>query len=137
MYGEEYRCSDCNFEFCTGLSHHSKGQHLVCSNCATYFLARTIASTDEQSPKQEKLIQCGDHENIDSHDKDTGITIYRGNEFLAGKDTILMYNLHESLAKIVCPSCNTLGSIVQVFEDGTLCPKCSTGTIKYAGTCVY
>jgi len=139
MLGEIFRCSDCTFEFASGWSHHSGGQHLVCRVCGEEFIAKDGASIwGPQAGEELTLYHNRYRKRIKRYQlKKTQLTITATDENSDDAPAGCFYCLTSPLLSISCPVCDQLGSIVEKLENGSRCPKCNDGVISLDGDCIY
>ena len=134
MFGNTYRCSDCDFEFCSGWSHHSAGQHLVCRNCATYFTlggGESVWGT-HAGERLQFFAFDGEKENP------TGVfVIVEENSLAFGKLQGIDGVSQVKFGQVDCPVCGVHDTMAQWFESGQKCPQCKNGSIVYSGACIY
>ena len=134
MFGNTYGCADCDFEFCSGWSHHSAGQHVYCRSCATHFTLGGGAS-EWGTHKGERLqfftfdgendIPTGVFVAVDEKDIELGQ--------LQAADGVSRLKFDN----VDCPACGASDSIAQWCDPGQNCPKCKAGTILHRGSCIY
>lgn len=134
MFGINYRCDSCDFEFCSGWSHHSAGQHVVCSSCATHFTLG--GGQSEWGTKKGERLQLLTFDG--EHDVPTGVFVT-----VLEKDSEIA-NLQEQdgvsrleFEPVSCPQCDRHDSLKQWFDENASCPKCRIGTIHRRGSCIY
>jgi len=131
MQGNEYACSDCDFEFCSGWSHHAGGQFIVCRCCGTKFiLGGGNSCWGSQVDETLQVIRC------DGSNQFLGIEVRVMNKsFMDPDDEALVPYLR--FDDIPCPDCKENNEIVQKFNPDDPCPRCPTGKINITGTCIY
>ena len=129
-----YRCDSCDFDFCSGWSHHSAGQHVVCRNCATHFSLG--GGESEWGTKQGERLQLLTFDG--EHDLPTGVFIT-----VQEKDSqIALLQEQDGVSRlefvsVACPQCCAIDSIAQWFDENEKCPKCKEGTMQRCGSCIY
>ncbi|ADG69038.1 hypothetical protein Plim_3224 [Planctopirus limnophila DSM 3776] len=134
MFGISYRCDSCDFTFCSGWSHHSAGQHVVCSNCAAHFILGEGQSEWGAKIGEQLQLLTVDGE----HDVPTGVFITvleRNSENAHLPEKYGVSRL--AFDPVSCPHCESLGSLRQWFDENASCPKCYSGTIHRHGSCIY
>jgi phage FluMu protein Com len=132
MFGVQYACDQCDFDFCSGWSHHSGGQHFVCKVCVTYFVLGGGASC--WRPRELELleyIEMGDESYMPTGVR-TRIRILRGPGDKKWNGVLLL-----AARNIRCPRCKAADALLQRFAFSAKCPRCKTGNIINNGECIY
>ena len=131
MLGREYHCSDCDFEFLSGWSHHVGGQFLVCRTCARCFVLG--GGTSCWGPTDgEYLRLVGEDGKQPVSGGPVRVSTIRpsGGETDDGISRL-------GFGPVRCPTCGSDDAITQTLEAGDWCPKCRHGHIEDGSTCVY
>ncbi|MDC0284681.1 hypothetical protein OAK85_04935 [Mariniblastus sp.] len=134
MFGITYNCDTCDFEFCSGWSHHAADQFMVCNHCGCdYVLAGGDSCWGTQEGERLQLFAF-DGEN----DVATGCftTVRDKSDDMANAQMIDGVSRLQ-LAPLQCPNCNKTDTMLQSFNDGDPCPRCDGGRIKQRGSCIY
>ena len=135
MFGITYHCDQCDFEFCSGWSHHASGQFMVCSNCGCdYVLAGGESCWGTHAGERLQLFAI-DGEN----DVPTGcFTTVREKSMdeLANAQAADGVSRLE-LDPLQCPNCKMTNTMLQWFNNGDQCPRCRAGHIRQRGSCIY
>ena len=135
MFGVTYNCDNCDFDFCSGWSHHASGQFMVCSNCGFDYVLTGGDSCWGTKEGERLQLFAFDGEN----DVPTGcFTTVRGKS----SDELAKAQMTDGVSRLQldplqCPNCNKTDSMLQWFNDGDPCPSCDGGRIKQRGSCIY
>lgn len=132
MMGHSYKCDSCDFEFCSGWSHHAGGQFLVCPSCASqYILGDGQSQWDPREGETLRLLKVG-LETVEPTEASTVIHVLpRAND--EEWDGVVRLDI----GTLRCPQCNNQESLIQEFDEDQCCPACQEGTIERQGSCIY
>lgn len=111
MMGHGYECTGCDFEFCSGWSHHAGGQLLVCPSCATHYVLGDGASVWD--PREGEILQLIDCDADDN--KRTGTTCMVHMQPQADNeewDGVFACSL-----RLRCPRCAAHERLIQEFTE--------------------
>jgi rubredoxin len=139
MFGESFRCDECGFTFLSGWSHHTGGQHLVCSSCGGDFIAKDGSSVWGSEPGEKLSI----YQNVYKKKVKnftlvkTNLTIIATDEHPADAPMGCFYRLTTPLRSLACPACKESGVLVERLKDGCSCPLCKKGRIADGGKIIY
>ena len=130
VFGHTYRCTRCEFVFCSGWSHHEGGQLLVGRACAAHFVLGGGKSCwgTEDGELLQLLAEHGDG-------PATGIQV-RVRDAEPSPD-----EQWDGVSRLVfddvpCPRCGR-AALTQSLKLGEECPECHVGRIEGGGTCIY
>ena len=139
MFGEVFTCPSCEFEFCTGWSHHAGGQFLICRECATRYLAgEGVSPWGAKCGAQLKLLRYVYVKRRRGWEyQDTGIVLTVGERNLSEEASVFLYFDGENLSHLSCPACSKAGSLVGTLNVGDRCPRCRAGIFGEPDTCIY
>jgi hypothetical protein len=139
MFGQVFTCSACDFEFCSGWSHHAGGQLLVCRNCAAHYLAAEGASI--WGPTEGERLQLFRFHYVKRRKRHerrpTGVYLEVATPGSSDAPQGCFRCVGKSLRGVVCESCGDKGSIVEALHAGDPCPECKTGKINEPSECIY
>ena len=129
--GYVYRCSKCDFDFSSGWSHRSGGQHIVCQACASQF---TLGGGEScWAPKDGETLELIEFTEQGSVPTGSKVVVqqvpYDENECYEPVELVF--------TDIPCPKCAASGVLVQALADGQPCPKCKAGVIAKHGRRIY
>ena len=130
MLGYSFGCNNCDFEFCSGWSHHVGGQFLVCSKCATQYILGGGSSC--WGPRDGETLEL-----LGQTSAGVGPTGIRAIAHTSKTDCAWNGVVKLRLDAVECPTCHSLNSLVQSFEKNAPCPSCKSGTINKDGSCIY
>ena len=132
MMGHNYKCSRCDFEFCSGWSHHAGGQFLVCPSCAAqYILGDGKSEWGPREAEALQLIELG----LEA-DHPTGMaTVIHIRPMPDGREWDGVVRL--LIDDLRCPKCAAHDKLLQEFGELATCPKCHAGKIERHGSCIY
>jgi len=134
MLGHSYECTKCDFEFCSGWSHHAGGQSIVCAQCGAHFLLGEGQSP--WSPRDGETLQLMEHGSEQGADAPTGIsTVVHYASPREGQEWDGIVRLLTE--PLICPRCNGQEALIQEFDADARCPACRTGTIKRRSSIIY
>ena len=131
MFGEEFRCTKCDFEFCSGWSHHTGGQHLVCRHCGEQFFLG--GGESRWQPRSGELLQLFPQNGEGSIPVGSKIEVRLPDAAPGEKDGVA----YLEIPALKCPRCNNTDALVQRLQENILCPTCNLGTIIRCGSCIY
>jgi hypothetical protein len=132
LFGTTYHCTQCDFEFCSGWSHHAGGQFFVCKHCRADFVLGGGQSAWGPRPNEQLeffLIGADGQLSTGRH-----VTVERQSQ---EQNTVGQSVLVLDIDAVPCPHCQREGMLAQFFEPGETCPQCRTGIIERQGTCIY
>lgn len=132
MFGEVFHCTECEFNFCSGWSHHTGGQHLVCQFCGDLFSLGGGESCWGAKPGE--LLQL--FALVGEDDVPVGVTVEaKLRKTAPGEkwDGIAYLEVPE----LACPHCKHTNGLVQTLPSSLQCPKCKSGTVVGGGSCIY
>ncbi len=133
MFGNEFRCTHCQFEFSSGWSHHAGGQLLVCKVCGKHYVLgggqscwgakngeqlQLFAANEEGDRVPTGVIVVVSVPRPDPAEKWDGVSLLQFDD-------------------IPCPGCGGRNVLVQSLEEESPCPACGKGVVKKEGTCIY
>jgi predicted Zn-ribbon and HTH transcriptional regulator len=145
--GYNFGCSQCDFTFQSGWSHHTVSDRCVCINCAHIFSIKAFHSPwgvgDGEvchlyqsiiSKKQRKKHRHRPTE-IDTGIRVVGVTSIQEAVLDSGK-IINIETFTFGLESIDCPCCHKK-NLKLSLEIGSKCPKCKVGDIQDRGIIEY
>lgn len=133
--GQEATCSNCDFQFLGGHSHHTGESICICLSCCTEFACPTESNWGAEIGETIALIQIVRETNgriAESMRRSTGITFVaeRGESIsFRGREDFLV---HYPLETVPCPHCGSR-CLTGGFEQGSACPRCKVGQIETSG----
>ena len=131
MFGRNYGCSNCPFDFSTGWSHHAGGQFLICPACGEQYILGAGQSCWGAKDGETLQLLHG----TENKDTPTGVTVTVEN-IQPGEQEDWEGGSFLRFADLRCTVCLE-GVLVQDLSEGSPCPLCRTGTVRAAGTCIY
>jgi hypothetical protein len=132
MMGHSYKCDRCDFEFCSGWSHHAAGQFLVCPACASqYILGNGQSEWGPREGETLRLLKLG-RENDEPTETSTAIHILPMDNDEEWDGVVRL-----DVGNLCCPQCNEHEQLIQEFDEGQCCPACRKGKIECQGSCIY
>lgn len=132
MMGHSYECTDCDFEFCSGWSHHAGGLFLVCPACAAhYVLGRGQSVWGPREGETLWLIEEGANDDQQSNEP-----------YVANIRPVTDVEEWDGVVRLViedlrCPKCTAHERLTQEFAEHQICPQCKIGIIERRGSCIY
>mgnify|MGYP007046955198 CR=1 FL=1 len=132
MMGHSYSCDRCDFEFCSGWSHHAGGLFVVCPSCAAQFTLGDGQS--EWGPREGetlRLMALGPDGEEPTEIRAVIHILPREND--EEWDLVVRLNF----GNVPCPQCDTDEKLIQEFDAGQSCPQCHEGKIERTGSCIY
>lgn len=132
MMGHNYECDSCDFEFCSGWSHHAGGQFLVCPSCASqYILGDGQSEWGPRDGEKLRLIElCVDTYQPTQMSSVIHILPRADEEEWDGVVRLDVGDLR-------CPKCEPHEKLIQEFNENAECPQCHDGKIERHGSCIY
>src|ERR1041385_9085997 len=126
MFGRNFGCSKCNFEWGTGWSHHVGGQFLICRSCGTPILAGrgTCCWGPKSGERLELFCYLGEEW------QPSGIFVTVPPDGRATEDSMLPDVVREGIA---CPHCHATSAVTDTLLAGQPCPKCKRGIVEERG----
>jgi hypothetical protein len=132
MFGNTFKCSDCDFEWCSGWSHHAGGQFLICRTCGTQILAGGGASCWRPKAGEQLQLFCW----LDDKLQPSGVFVSAPATVPISEDGVFMFT--DSLPDLTCPHCHATKTVTDHLQAGETCPKCKRGSVqKSPGVCTY
>jgi hypothetical protein len=132
VFGNEYRCTKCRFEFSSGWSHHAGGQLLVCKACAKHYVLGGGQSCWGAKDGEWLQLLTGNDNDQDSTGVRVAVSVPKPDDMNKWDGVFLL-----EFEDIPCPSCGGKNALVQTLEEESPCPACRTGLVKKEGTCIY
>jgi hypothetical protein len=130
MFGQNFGCSTCDFEWLSGWSHHIGGQFLLCRSCCTPLLAGGGKSNWSPKPGEQLELFYGLKESW--HPSGMFITVpATGVPANAFQFSVLVQQ------GIPCPTCHATSAVTDSLKAGEPCPKCKRGFVEERGTCIF
>ena len=129
--GHLAKCSECNFSFAGGHSHHASASYCFCAACLALFSCPTEVP---MGPRVGERIEVKRHVRAGSRWRPwlelypTGVffTVELGTVTSATGRTIA--TTRYPIDTVPCPDCGA-HALKMGFEDGEACPMCKKGTL--------
>ena len=132
MGGHHCQCNKCDFDFCSGHSHHEGAAGVMCSECATEFSLPTRSSW---GPNIGEVLEL--HKLTRTFDKKTKkrkvllrVTREPTGLKLQVEEGASRGEVHYPIESMVCPICSAAGVLKLDFSTGEQCPKCKLGKLQ-------
>lgn len=130
-FGQYCKCRSCEFEFHGGHSHHEGKSWALCKVCLAEY---ALPTESPWGPRIGELIVL--HKKIREskrrHKKKPARVSY---SYLATDEFLIAesageWGVNYPSEHLVCPCCESRGSMVLDFEDGQACPICHDGVLN-------
>lgn len=132
-FGQRCKCTECDFDFCSGHSHHEGASSAVCKECLTLF---DLPTKNFWGPEIAEVIELFKVEKrlVYKHKKKPPRTEWSRHptgEFLLAEPSGQEWGrVHYPIDTVICPQCKTKGSLILDFESGENCPQCKSGKLE-------
>ena len=132
MMGHNYKCDQCDFEFCSGWSHHAGGQFLVCPSCAAqYILGDGQSEWGPRDGETLRLLELG----LEIDEPTEVTTAIHVLPMASDEDWDGVVRLE--VGNLFCPKCDEHEKLIQEFDEDQSCPACHKGKVERRGSCIY
>ena len=132
MMGNTYGCGNCEFEFCSGWSHHAGGQFLVCPSCASqYILGHGQSEWGPSEGETLRLVELG----VDLDYPTAIASVIHILPMVDNEEWDGVVRL--DVGDLRCPKCEEHEKLIQEFNELAGCPQCHVGKIELQGSCIY
>lgn len=129
--GQECQCKSCALMFLSGHSHHEGYSSILCKACVTEFALPTRSAWGPSIGELVLLHKLVREVKVHHKKKPPEIT-YRlepTDEFVIA-ESAGEWGVIYPVSHMVCPNCESKGTMMLDFEDGQSCPKCGDGVMQ-------